>query len=180
MFCQECGKDIPQGSKFCPECGFNYQTGSSQQGPPVIGTTQQAPPVQGDVRQTSSTPQVAPQQPTTQFDAGVSRGNSDLVFPKNPPSSPHLCWLNIIWWGIPHLVYGQTGKGILLMLFATLCCCGNFWLTPLLFFTTIIGAVLGLFIWAIPTVLIIIDSYKIGKTLASGKSVGKWSCFPSP
>jgi TM2 domain-containing membrane protein YozV len=164
MFCQECGKDIPQGSKFCPECGFNYQTGSSQQGPPVIGTTQQAPPVQGDVRQTSSTPQVAPQQPSTQFDAGVSRGNSDLVYPKNPPLSPHFCWLNLIWLGIPHLVFGQTGKGILLIFINVLLIC------------TAVGIPIAIFF----VVVLTFDAFYVGKTLASGKPVGKWSFFPSP
>ncbi len=164
MFCQECGKDIPQGSKFCPECGFNYQTGSSQQGPPVIGTTQQAPPVQGDVRQTSSTPQVAPQQPATQFDAGVSRGNSDLVYPKNPPLSPHMCWLNLVWWGPAQIAFGQTAKGVLLIFVCMFLLC------------TGVGAIIMLL--GFP--FIIFDSYKVGKTLASGKPVGKWSFFPSP
>jgi TM2 domain-containing membrane protein YozV len=167
MFCQECGKDIPQGSKFCPECGFNYQTGSSQQGPPVIGTTQQAPPVLGDVRQTSSTPQVAPQQPTTQFDAGSQGRTPDLVYPKNPPLSPHFCWLGWFLWGVPQIIHGQIAKGILLLLVCM-------FVIPLLV-VTVIGLPLAILI----QILLVVDSYKVGKTLKTGKPVGKWRFFPS-
>ncbi len=170
MFCQECGKDIPQGSKSCPECGFNFDTGGTvEEIPPVTETSkpepsQSLPPVQGDVRQTSPTPQVAPQQPATQFDAGVSRGNSDLVYPKNPPLSPHMCWLNLVWWGPAQIAFGQTAKGVLLIFVCMFLLC------------TGVGAIIMLL--GFP--FIIFDSYKVGKTLASGKPVGKWSFFPSP
>ena len=26
MFCKECGKKMPEDSKFCPECGTNNST----------------------------------------------------------------------------------------------------------------------------------------------------------
>ena len=24
MICKKCGKEIPDGSKFCPECGYDF------------------------------------------------------------------------------------------------------------------------------------------------------------
>lgn len=30
MYCSHCGKEIPNGSKFCPECGFDISTKSAE------------------------------------------------------------------------------------------------------------------------------------------------------
>jgi len=76
-------------------------------------------------------------------------------------------------------MHGQTGKGILLVLLYLVVfgCAG---ISTVVTIATVVGLIIPLAIWGIPTAIIIIDSYKVGKTLASGKPVGKWSFFPSP
>ena len=29
MFCKKCGKELPDGTKFCPSCGTNQEAGGS-------------------------------------------------------------------------------------------------------------------------------------------------------
>jgi len=83
-----------------------------------------------------------------------------MVYPKNPPVSPHMAWLCLIWPGIPHLIHGQTIKGIVLMI------------------TTVISFVFPI-LTLVLIVATIIDAFKVGKVLASGRAVGKWAFFPS-
>jgi len=85
---------------------------------------------------------------------------SDTVFPSNPPKSPMHCWWNLLWPGIGHIVQGQVGKGVMLMAVSF---AANFVL-PFINFVIVPGA--------------IIDAYKVGKALASGKTVRKWDWFP--
>jgi excisionase family DNA binding protein len=83
----------------------------------------------------------------------------NLVYPSQPPQSPHLCWLNIFLSGIAQIIFGQISKGIALLV-ATLV----LWLVEL-----------G---WMI-TLLSIIDAYMVGKALQSDRPVGKWELFPT-
>ena len=85
MFCSKCGKQIADGSRFCPECGG--QLGSS----------------------------AAPSAPVTNSATGTRDqvNNSNLVYPKNPPLSPNLSWLTIVCTGLPHWIYGQVAKGFI-------------------------------------------------------------------
>lgn len=34
MYCQNCGKEIPEGGRFCPECGFATPNGPTGSGVP--------------------------------------------------------------------------------------------------------------------------------------------------
>jgi TM2 domain-containing membrane protein YozV len=86
------------------------------------------------------------------------RGN--LIYPRNPPISPHLALVTLIIVGLPQLVYGQVGKGILLFIL--------FWLSV----PTVFGP-------AIILLLALIDAYMVANTLKAGKPVSKWACFPS-
>lgn len=121
--------------------------------PPTLENTQQP------------MPQEFPPQLATQALPGTHEVNPNLIYPKPNPSSPHLCWLNLLClWGLAHLIFGQVAKGL-----CFLCLC-------ILLGLSGIGLIL-----IIPLeIFLIIDSYKVGKTLAAGKPVGKWEFFPSP
>jgi hypothetical protein len=96
----------------------------------------------------------------TGFSGTREQSQANLVYPKNPPLSPHLTWINLIFPGIPQLVYGQTFKGIVI---------------AVAFFASIptgIGPLLIL-------IAAIIDGYMVGNTLKNGKPVGQWQFFPN-
>lgn len=132
MHCSSCGKKIADGSSFCPECG-------AQQNKFAQPPQQQYSTAEGTRDQ-------------------VRRSN--LVYPKNPPLSPHLALLALIQPGIPHIVFGQVAKGIVLIL--------AFWLS----LPTGIGPLVIL-------VASVIDAYKVGYALKLGKTVKKWAFFPN-
>ncbi|NLY02455.1 MAG: zinc-ribbon domain-containing protein [Rhodopirellula sp.] len=133
MYCPTCGRKIADGSRFCAECGARLDT-------PGLVTAQLVSPAIG-TRDQERTPR--------------------LVFPKNPPLSPHLCWVNLILSGLAQMLHGQVAKGILLLV-ATI---GSNLLLPILL-ALVIGAVS------------IVDAYMVGKTLRNGTPVGKWQWFP--
>ena len=167
MFCSNCGKPIPDFSRFCPDCGSSLANSRAaavaQQAPPPI-------PAQAPQQFHQPSPQFQPPTgphrppPSPYGMSGVGtrdqqpRGN--LIYPRNPPISPHLALVTLIIVGLPQLVYGQVGKGILLFVL--------FWLSV----PTVFGP-------AIILLLPLVDAYMIGSTLKSGKPVSKWACFPS-
>lgn len=132
MYCSKCGKQIADGSRFCPECGTQF--GAPSQPPPQYQST-----AAGTRDQTPA---------------------ADMVYPKNPSVSPHMAWLCIIWPGIPHLIHGQTAKGVMLMVVSVV---------SLIFPIITLGLI----------VATTIDAFKVGKVLATGKPVGKWAWFPT-
>jgi len=131
MKCPNCSKDIPQGLAFCSECGT-----------PVSGA--------------SARPAYESGQGVGTRDQ-VQSGN--LIYPRNPPLSPHLALLSLLLPGVPQMVFGQTLKGI---------------------------AILVVFIFGVPTGIIalavlaasLIDAYMVGMTLQKGKPIGQWQVFP--
>lgn len=87
------------------------------------------------------------------------------------------------------MVFGQVGKGILILL------CSIVFGFVIGFINGILGVMLGaatagiaFFVILFITLaiafcyyaILIVDSYKVGKTLAAGKPIGKWRFFPSP
>ena len=88
--------------------------------------------------------------------------NPEKVYPSNPPKSPHTCWWGLLLVGLPHIILGQTEKGVLFLIAALI----------LGFFTAGLSAFV-----LVP--LNIVDAYKVGKVLASGRPVGKREFFPS-
>jgi TM2 domain-containing membrane protein YozV len=86
------------------------------------------------------------------------RGN--LIYPRNPPISPHIALVTLIIVGLPQLVYGQVIKGILLFIL--------FWLSM----PTVFGPLIIL-------ILALVDAYMIGNTLKAGRPVSQWACFPT-
>ena len=132
MYCSKCGKEIADASSFCPECGA--QLGAPTQPPPQAQSTAEG--TRDQVRA------------------------ADMVYPKNPPTSPHMAWLSIIWPGIPHLIHGQTAKGVVLMVVSVVSL-----IIPIITLGIIVAST--------------IDAFKVGKVLDSGKPVAKWAWFPS-
>lgn len=153
MFCSNCGKAIPDFSRFCPECGNTLANSKAGGAVPPQPAPQAAPP--------GGPPHAFP--PSFGM-SGVGtrdqqpRGN--LIYPRNPPISPHLALVTLLIVGLPQLVYGQVGKGILLFVL--------FWLSV----PTVVGP-------AAILILALIDAYMIGNTLKSGRPVSKWRCFPT-
>ena len=134
MYCSKCGKEIADASSFCPECGAQ------------LGTPSQPPPQpQGTAAGTRDQVKAA-----------------DLVYPKNPPLSPHISWVNLLLAGVSHMIYGQVMKGVVLAIA-----------------TVAAGAILPIIGNLSLCAVSIVDSYKIGKKLASGQPVRKWEWFPS-
>jgi hypothetical protein len=92
----------------------------------------------------------------------VQTAPTDLVYPKNPPLSPHICWINLIVAGLAQLIHGQVVKGI--ALFAACWTLG--WIIPVVGNLSIV-------------VVSLIDGYMVGKALKMGKTLTKWQWFPS-
>ena len=136
MKCIKCGKEMAEATRFCPECG------------------------------TASVSQSA--QPVSSSQLGTATGTRDqytktkMVYPRNPPLSPHLAWLTLICTGLPQFIHGQYAKGLIWCGLAVV----SWFLLPL------IGVL-------ILDAVAIIDAYMVGKTLMSGKPVGKMQFFPS-
>ena len=152
MFCQECGTQVANDVKICPNCGFDFVK-------KVATDSNQA-------SQSEGLPPLPP--PNTQRPAANSRPDPNLIYPKNPPHSVHVCWLGLvpvpIIQMIPYIVFGQISK-CFLILAILMCMWFTFILGP---FSYLVGLVFAF------------DAYKVGKTLASGKPVGKWEFFPTP
>lgn len=135
MKCIKCGKEMTETTRFCPECG-------------TASVSQSAQPVS-----------------SSQFGTAMGTrdqiGKAKMVYPKNPPLSPHLCWVNLVLSGLAQMIYGQIAKGLVILI------------------VTIASNLLIPFVLAIGVGAIsIIDAYMVGNTLKSGKPVGKWRFFP--
>ena len=102
----------------------------------------------------------SPGVPPAPSHAPAMERRSGYVYPTVPPRSPHLCWLNLLWPGIAQMVHEQTAKGVTLLLVTLVA----FMLPPLM---------LPIFIVSI------VDAYKVGKVLKTGRPVPKWQFFPS-
>ena len=129
--CSACGKDIPENSRFCPTCGAR----APEPVPPTPPSgTFEAPP--------------------------VVRGGTQLVYPRNPPQSPHIALLGLLITGLPQILFGQVAKGIVFIAAAVI-----------LFIPTAGLANLAL------AAVSVIDGYMIGNKLKRGTPVGKWEFF---
>jgi len=87
---------------------------------------------------------------------------TDLVYPKNPPLSPHLCWVNLALGGLAQIIHGQAAKGLTI-------------LAVQIFSNLAFHLVLSLLVGAVS----IYDAYLVGKALKTGKTLTKWQWFPS-
>lgn len=92
---------------------------------------------------------------------GGQAGASQRIHPRDPPRSPHLCWWNLLISGLAQIIYGQVGKGVLLLVLTV----ASNMMLPLL-----PALVIG--------IASVIDAFMVGKTLQRGFSVGMWEWFP--
>ena len=84
-----------------------------------------------------------------------------LVYPRNPPLSPHLCWVNIAVSGLAQIIYGQTAKGVTLLVVT---------LASNLILPFLLAMLIGAFS--------IYDAWRVGRALQKGRTVGKWEFLP--
>jgi len=97
---------------------------------------------------------------------GFDRDDS-VIYPQNPPRSPHLAWLNLLGPGLAQIVHGKVAMGVTCVA---------------------IYSVTNMFIYFLPGVGIIIlaliaatvvDAYMTANVLQKGHTVGKWRMFPT-
>jgi hypothetical protein len=141
MQCPRCGQENPPQAKFCGKCGEAILA------PPT------APP---------PPPPIAPAPGVPPRTGGIAAGptpTGKLIYPSNPPQSPHLAWVNLLIPGLSQILMGQTTKGIVLLV-------GSY---VLLF----IG--IGALVW----IGSVVDGFMVGQVLQSGRPVGEWQFFPS-
>jgi len=55
----------------------------------------------------TTTPKNAPTAPAVSAAAGFGRDDS-LVYPTNPPRSPHMAWLSLLFPGVAQIFFGKT------------------------------------------------------------------------
>ena len=142
MQCAKCDADVPDGASFCPECGAaveNEDRGAAVEQEDVGSGAGDAPVDPGPATRDTS--------------------DASLVYPKNPPLSPHLAWISVVLPGLAQLVFGQVAKGIVI--------CVGF----------VVLLVIPIFALAV-LVASIVDGYMVGKRLYAGKPVEKWQFFP--
>ncbi len=133
MFCSNCGGTVSSGAIFCPGCGAKQGVKGGE--PSAAGVD-------------------------TSYGTRDQVRSSGLVYPKNPPLSPHFALLTVTFPGLPQIIFGQTLKGFALLV------------AFLLSLPTAVGPMLIL-------VASLIDAYKVGYTLKAGVPVKKWQFFPS-
>jgi TM2 domain-containing membrane protein YozV len=134
MQCRNCHKELKEHARFCAECGT-----------PV--------PLETQINPTATSPGAVGTRDQSK--------RSDLIYPKTPPLSPHLCWLNLLLGGLAQIIYGQVGKGLVI-------------LSVIILSNLILPVLLAVFIG----IASIIDAYMTGAYLKQGKPVGKWQFFP--
>jgi hypothetical protein len=132
-FCSRCGCPLAASVRFCCKCGS-----------PVVGVS----------------PSASPPPVPTHMGTRDQTTRPMVVYPRNPPLSPHLCWIN--WFfavGLAQAVHGQVAKGIVMWLVMAV----SSPLLPILVVVIIVS---------------VIDAYMVGSTLRKGVPVGKWQFFP--
>jgi len=102
----------------------------------------------------------------------------DLVYPSNPPRSPHMAWLNLFGPGIVQILFGKTTMGVTAVAVGTVL--NALLSTPLcLDYGGVTG--FGMFIsliYLLGLIASIVDGYMTGNRLREGQPVGKWQVFP--
>lgn len=115
----------------------------------------------------TTTPKNVPQLPAVSAAAGFGRDDS-LVYPTNPPRSPHMAWLNLLGPGLAQIVFGKTPMGITGII--TVNVLQIISVAPQTEF-------LGILIFPL-WIVSIVDGYMTGNRLKEGTPVGKWQFFP--
>ncbi len=136
-----------------------------------------ATPLASDLPKTAPPPlnRSAAERPAT--GAASFERDDKLVYPPNPPRSPHMAWLNVLGIGLAQIVFGKTGLGIT-------CVAGSTVLSTLASVVNIAnGGESGFsgFLYIIVLLLLVasmVDAYMTGNRLREGQVIGKWQIFP--
>ncbi len=144
MYCNHCGKQVVAGSRFCSECGT------------PLGETKTAQSSQTITDTAAGTSSISDTTIGTRDEFKTSK----LVYPRNPPLSPHLCWVNFFLVGLAQMIHGQVAKGFTII--------GVTILVGLIFFPATL----------VLSLITILDAFLVGWKLKRGKPVGKWQFFP--
>jgi len=101
-------------------------------------------------------------------DPTVAFGRDDtLVYPTNPPRSPHMAWLNLIGPGLAQIVFGKTWEGIASIIVVNIIFILSKW-------TDWVGV-----LYLAVLIASIVDAYMTGNRLREGQPVGRWQVFPT-
>ncbi|MEW6710603.1 MAG: HEAT repeat domain-containing protein [Candidatus Riflebacteria bacterium] len=180
--CKRCGQFFKADSKICMKCGFilkDKKPGSEQKNEAVAAANQNLSEAAAFVS-CSKCGSKNPEGTTFCSNCGSRVGGDDyksskisenrlgtrdqdlgdgLIYSRNPPASPFYSLLALFLPGLPQIIFGQIGKGLAIIVLATL-------LLP-----TGFGVVIMVFVS-------LIDGYKVGAKLKSGKPVRPWEFFP--
>ena len=127
MVCQKCGKELPEGTKFCLECGQAQDTASVQQ-------PQQPPQVQPQQQSQPAMPQIVINNVNSNTNTNTNTLNGGpMGKPKNKWVAFVLC-LVIGFFGAHKFYEGKIGMGILYIF-----TCGLFMIGWLIDLITILG-----------------------------------------
>ena len=92
--------------------------------------------------------------------AAASFGRDDsLIYPSNPPRSPHSAWWSLLLPGVAQIVFGKTTMGVV-------------------FIVAVIVLLATGIAYPILLAVSIVDGYMTGNRLKEGTPVGKWQFFP--
>lgn len=150
MYCNKCGSQITEGSRFCSECG-NPMDEAQQTSTPV--------PNAGPADGTSSDTSHSITSSTTSMGTRDQVSGPKLVYARNPPLSPQLCWVNFLLPGVANMIHQQVAKGLVVMLLSII----SLTFPPLVLLIVAVS---------------ILDAYMVGRTLKKGRPVSKWRFFP--
>lgn len=117
----------------------------------------------------ATTPNNAPPSPTPAISPAAGFGRDDsLVYPTNPPRSPHMAWLSLLGPGLAQIVFGKSSMGI----------SGIITFNALALIIIQIFPLFSLFLLFLLYITAIVDGYMTGNRLKEGTPVGKWQFFP--
>jgi hypothetical protein len=132
------------------------------------GETAIAAELPADTPQAPPPMQAAPPQPTVVSDC--------LVYPSNPPLSPHMSLLSIITPGLGQVVFGKIWLGVTGIITSGILCYAIIFDYLRMEDPSVLYSLLN----SALTIVMVIDGYMTGKVLRQGHPVGPWNIFPKP
>lgn len=182
VMCRRCGQTMKPGSKICMKCGF-IQKDQKPGSDPIEESASMAnenlsrnaafvncskcgaknPEGTTFCSDCGSRVKGYDHKPAKVSENKLGTRDQDLgdgfIYSRNPPLSPFYSLIGFFLPGLPQIIYGQIGKGLAMLVLA------------MLLSTTGPGILIMAFVS-------LIDGYKVGVKLKSGKPVRPWEFFP--